>query len=210
MTVASPEPAGVAFETGPEPAEGNYFVAAYPPFSAWRAELAPRVHDALGRPMAAATAAPFGIYVHVPFCARRCHYCYYLSYAGKTRDQIDAYLDALLVELAAYARQPALAGRMVDFVYLGGGTPSLLSPWRIRRLLGGLAQSFPWNAVREVTFEGAPKTVTLPKLVELREAGQLAHVIPREQIRDLGWIPRRLRRRLEERVPKRHSAILSQ
>lgn len=154
-----------------EPLVGSYFIAAYPPFSQWTVAALDRYRHRLTQPHASPARVPLGLYVHIPFCTERCQYCYYLSYAGKTRDQIDAYLDALLVELATYARQPALAGRMVDFVYFGGGTPSLLSPWRIRRLLGGLAQSFPWNAVREVTFEGAPKTVTLPKLVELREAG---------------------------------------
>lgn len=154
-----------------EPQVGSYFIAAYPPFSQWTAAALDRCRHRLAQPLASPAPVPLGLYVHIPFCTERCQYCYYLSYAGKTRDQIDAYIDALLVELATYARQPALAGRMVDFVYFGGGTPSLLSPSRIRRLLGGLAQSFPWNAVREVTFEGAPKTVTLPKLVELREAG---------------------------------------
>jgi oxygen-independent coproporphyrinogen-3 oxidase len=154
-----------------EPLVGSYFVAAYPPFSQWTVAALDPYRHRLTQPHASPARVPLGLYVHIPFCTERCQYCYYLSYAGKTRDQIDAYLDALLVELATYARQPALAGRMVDFVYFGGGTPSLLSPWRIRRLLGGLAQSFPWNAVREVTFESAPKTVTLPKLVELRQAG---------------------------------------
>ena len=171
MTVASPEPAGVAFETGPEPAEGNYFVAAYPPFSAWRAELAPRVHDALGRPMAAATAAPFGIYVHVPFCARRCHYCYYLSYAGRSGREIEAYVEGVLRELELYRAAPGLAGRRPGFVYFGGGTPSLLPTRAIRRLIAGMKSAFPWDEVEEATFECAPRSVTPGKMVELREAG---------------------------------------
>lgn len=150
---------------------GSYFVAAYPPFSQWTAGGLDQFRHVLSQPPALPRRVPLGLYVHIPFCTERCNYCYYQSYAGKTRDQIDAYLDALLAELATYARQPALAGRVLDFVYFGGGTPSLLSTGRIRRLLRGLAQSVPWNAVREVTFEGAPQTVTLPKLVELREAG---------------------------------------
>ena len=150
---------------------GSYFVAAYPPFSQWTVAALAQYRHRLTQPGTLPSRVPLGLYVHIPFCTERCQYCYYLSYAGKTHDRIDAYLDALLVELASYARQPALAGRGLDFVYFGGGTPSLLSPARILRLLRGLAQSFPWNAVREVTFECAPKTVTLPKLVTLREAG---------------------------------------
>jgi len=142
-----------------------------PPFSQWTVAALDEYRHRLTEPHASPNRVPLGLYVHIPFCTERCQYCYYLSYTGNTRDQIDAYLDALLVELASYARRPALAGRMVDFVYFGGGTPSLLSPGRILRLLRGRAQSFPWNEVREVTFECAPKTVTLPKLMELREAG---------------------------------------
>lgn len=118
-----------------EPASGNYFVAAYPPFSRWSAEAAPAARRQLDAPRA--TDAPFILYVHVPFCARRCDYCYYLSYADRTRPQMAEYLDALRRELALYRDSLAFTGRRPSCVYVGGGTPSLLPADDIARLLGG-------------------------------------------------------------------------
>ena len=150
-----------------EPLEGNYFVAAYPPFSCWN-EADLRVSQrALSR---SNDQAPFGLYLHLPFCAKRCPYCYYLSYDDK-RDELDDYLHALVKELKMYAAKPALANREVGFVYFGGGTPSLLSDTRIHRLLSELQEIFPWTQAQEVTFECAPQTVTPSKMKALRDAG---------------------------------------
>jgi oxygen-independent coproporphyrinogen-3 oxidase len=167
----------VSFElascTGPavEPLEGNYFVAAYPPFSCWRQERVEALYTLLGCPAPQAGGAPFGLYVHIPFCAQRCQYCYYLSYADRTLRYLDRYLDALLRELALYGGMPAFAGRRVGCVYFGGGTPSLLPAESIGRLMNGLKAVFPWTSVEEVTFECAPRSVTRHKLEELRRAG---------------------------------------
>jgi oxygen-independent coproporphyrinogen-3 oxidase len=150
---------------------GNYFVATYPPFSQWRGDTLDKVHNLLASPPASRTEIPFGLYVHIPFCVKRCEYCYYLSYADKSGNQIDRYLDGIAAELEIYRRSPALADRKVAFIYFGGGTPSLLSVQRIRRLFGRLQQIYPWTDVREVSFECAPQTVTEPKLGVLREYG---------------------------------------
>lgn len=152
-----------------EPVAGNYFVAAYPPFSCWSAAMAPAAHcqlDAL-RP----ADAPFILYVHVPFCAHRCDYCYYLSTARHTRPLMAAYLAALLSELTLYRESPAFAVRRPHCVYVGGGTPSLLPAEDIARLLDGLRGLFPWSGVEEVTFECAPRSTTAAKLAVLRRAG---------------------------------------
>jgi oxygen-independent coproporphyrinogen-3 oxidase len=156
---------------GLEPIEGNYFVATYPPFSCWRKELAGAVPGLLRTPGPNRPGEPFGLYVHIPFCAHRCQYCYYLSYAGKSRGQMADYLAALLRELAAYRDLPAFAGRKVGFVYFGGGTPSLLPAEDVRRLLAGLREIFPWDRAEEVTFECAPLSTTPCRVRELRAAG---------------------------------------
>lgn len=152
-----------------EPTLGNYFVAAYPPFSQWSEAGIEDFERVLEAPPT--QPAPLGLYCHIPFCVERCHYCYYLSHSGRQLERVDATLTALIAELREYAGKPVFAGRPLDFVYFGGGTPSLLSTARLRRLLGGLAEIWPWSAAREVTFECAPKTVTLDKLRWLREAG---------------------------------------
>ena len=167
---------------GAELLAGDYFVPAYPPFSYWTAEDVRAYQARLARP--AEGGAPFGLYVHVPFCARRCDYCYYLSYAGKSPETIDGYLDALLGEAELYGRTPALAGRAADFVYFGGGTPSLLSLERIRRLIDGLKAAFPWHRAREVNFECAPQTVTGEKLRLLADAGVTRLSLGIQQLND--------------------------
>jgi len=154
-----------------EPLEGNYFVSTYPPFSAWTRAALPEVHRLLQAPAAARQDEPLGLYVHVPFCVKRCDYCYYLSYADKSAADIDAYVDAVLAEAQLYRRTAALAERTPTFVYFGGGTPSLLSAREIERLLRGLQHVFPWARVQEATFECAPQSVTQAKLRRLRELG---------------------------------------
>lgn len=160
---------GAASEHGHEPITGNYFVAAYPPFPSWSTDDNPLVHQTLSTP-AGSLDEPFGLYVHIPFCEKRCDFCYYLSYDNRS-DRMEHYLDALQQELNRYAQLPALARRPLEFVYFGGGTPSMLPPVLIEHLLHGLQSSFPWNQVRESTFECAPKSTQAKKLHALRKAG---------------------------------------
>ena len=68
-----------------------------------------------------------GLYVHIPFCRKRCDFCYFKVYTDKNSKEIRRYLDAMLRELDHFAAQPYLAGKKPSFVYFGGGTPSYLS-----------------------------------------------------------------------------------
>src|SRR5437879_4511951 len=92
-----------------ETTAGNYFVSNYPPFSFWKPELIPELHAALDRPPAVSTldaqrsTTPLGLYVHIPFCRKRCHFCYFKVYTDKDSGAIRGYLDALLSELKLYA-----------------------------------------------------------------------------------------------------------
>ncbi len=155
-----------------EPLEGNYFVAVYPPFSCWKEHYLTEFGRKLDVPSSPNSNVPFGLYVHLPFCVERCMYCYYLSYAKQSTHQlIDQYLDALIKELSIYHEKPYFADHHLDFVYFGGGTPSVLSVEQIRKLVSTIKTIFPWTAVQEITFECAPKTVTESKLKTLKEAG---------------------------------------
>ena len=147
-----------------EPDVGNYFVSAYPPFSHWQPNELDAVKQALCATPMLGTDVPLGLYLHVPFCVHRCQFCYYRSFSGKTRVEMDGYVDSLLSELSLYSSQPALSGRKLDFVYFGGGTPSMLSVEQIQRLLDGVQLAFPWTEVREASFECAPKTTTRRRL----------------------------------------------
>ena len=116
---------------------GSYFVANYRPFSLWTPEALE--NDA--RPALAHRAAdvPLGLYLHIPFCRKRCHFCYYRVYTGKNAEEITEYLNLLGREWELYATQPAIAGRPLRFVYFGGGTPSFLSVRQLRSLVDRLS-----------------------------------------------------------------------
>jgi oxygen-independent coproporphyrinogen-3 oxidase len=159
-------PRVLSFES--EPLVGNYFVAAYPPFSAWQAEQVPALIDALNQP---SPNTPLGIYVHVPFCQKKCDYCYYLSFVGRPTAVIENYLGKVAEELALYSERRAVAGRPLAFVYFGGGTPSMLGSEQVRKLISGLKHSLSWSGVPEVTFECAPRSVRAEFLEMLREVG---------------------------------------
>src|SRR4051812_24290603 len=122
MTVATQEKTGL----------GNYFVANYPPFSFWKPEHVPAALAALQR--APEPDTPLGLYLHIPFCRKRCKFCYFRVYTDKNADDVATYSDAIVKEVTLYARTASVGGRPLDYVYFGGGTPSYLSATQ----LGGL------------------------------------------------------------------------
>jgi oxygen-independent coproporphyrinogen III oxidase len=96
-----------------------------------------------------------GIYVHIPFCKKRCRYCDFYSIVSN--DPMRAlYVDALLVELGVYEKE--LSGYMVDTIYIGGGTPSLISPEHLSKLFSGL-KKFDIADGCEITMEVNPGTI---------------------------------------------------
>jgi oxygen-independent coproporphyrinogen-3 oxidase len=108
-----------------------------------------------------------GLYVHLPFCRSKCAYCGFASLAGRG-DLIDGYIQALLKEAAGHA---GLAGSF-STLYIGGGTPSLLSETQLERLFSGLARlTGPFSALGESTFEANPESMTPPKAALLKTAG---------------------------------------
>jgi oxygen-independent coproporphyrinogen-3 oxidase len=118
--------------------------------------------------MQGALQPPIGLYVHVPFCVRKCAYCDFTSYAGRAAD-LPRYVDAVLREIA---RRGAATGHpRADTVFLGGGTPSLLDEFQVTRILEALATAFPIAAGAEVTCECNPGTLTTPFAAALRKAG---------------------------------------
>src|SRR3979409_1440879 len=113
---------------------GSYFVATYPPFSVWSEDaVAAAARPALGAVPDAAV--PLGLYLHIPFCRKRCHFCYFRVYTDKNAHEVNQYLDVLAREWEVYAALPAMAGRELNFVYFGGGTPSFLSTQQLDRLV---------------------------------------------------------------------------
>jgi oxygen-independent coproporphyrinogen-3 oxidase len=148
---------------------GNYFVANYPPFSFWKADFLADARAALhARPE---PGTPLGLYLHIPFCRKRCKFCYFRVYTDKNARDVETYVDALVNEVGLYARLPIVAGRPLQYVYFGGGTPSYLSAVQLRDLMGQLQAELPWDGAEEVTFECEPGTLQQHKLETLRELG---------------------------------------
>jgi oxygen-independent coproporphyrinogen-3 oxidase len=148
---------------------GNYFVSNYPPFSLWKPENVPEAIEAIDTPPD--PNAPLGIYVHLPFCRKRCHFCYFKVYTGFNAKQIQRYLDAVNAELDMYDGRAFIGDRKPGFVYFGGGTPSFLSIKQLTQLTDKMKQVLPWDEVEEVTFECEPGTLNEKKVQALRDIG---------------------------------------
>lgn len=97
------------------------------------------------------------LYIHLPFCAQKCRYCDFASYAG-CEDQMATYVDALLSEAQVQAER--LHHPTVKTVFIGGGTPSLLPAPLLDKLLTGIKQLFPFADDMEFTSESNPGTLT--------------------------------------------------
>jgi oxygen-independent coproporphyrinogen-3 oxidase len=148
---------------------GNYFVANYPPFSAWKPEHLPAARAALDSKPAPGT--PLGLYLHIPFCRKRCKFCYFRVYTDKNAREVETYTDALVKEVEIYSKVRLIGGRPLTYVYFGGGTPSYLSAGQLRDLMTRLKAILPWDGAEEVTFECEPGTLQQHKLETLREMG---------------------------------------
>ena len=147
---------------------GSYFVANYPPFARWTDAAVP---DALTAFAAPPTDVPLGLYLHIPFCRKRCKFCYFRVYTDVAASDVERYSLALAREAATAAAQPAVAGRPLRYVYFGGGTPSFLSVKQLERLVAGIHESFGWDDAEEVTFECEPGTLSEPKVKALKALG---------------------------------------
>src|SRR3982751_3090690 len=109
---------------------GNYFIANYPPFSFWKPTYLPDARRALDT--APRPGVPLGLYLHIPFCRKRCKFCYFRVYTDKNAREVETYVDALVKEVSLYGKLPVVGGRHLKYVYFGGGTPSYLSATQLR------------------------------------------------------------------------------
>ena len=112
---------------------------------------------------------PLAVYVHLPWCVRKCPYCDFNSHEARGEIPQDAYVDALLVDLELSL--PTVWGRKVHAAFIGGGTPSLFAPAAIDRLLAGLRARLPFLPGAEVTMEANPGTFERERFAGFRAAG---------------------------------------
>ena len=116
-----------------------------------------------------------GVYIHIPFCRRKCDYCAFYSIpvggleAAQRASLLDNYLARLLSEIGT--RSAELTSYCVDTIYLGGGTPSLLSPGQVSRLLDGLSGTMRVDDAVEISMECNPEDFSLERATGYRDAG---------------------------------------
>src|SRR6187200_565871 len=147
---------------------GSYFISNYPPFSAWSEDQLDTVRAAMESPPAN---VPLGLYLHIPFCRKRCKLCYFKVFTDKNSGEVERYLAALSREIELVSKLPVMGGRPFRFVYFGGGTPSFLSSRQLERLVERLRANVSWDDAEEVTFECEPGTLSEAKVQTLREIG---------------------------------------
>ena len=114
--------------------------------------------------------ADLGIYLHVPFCLQRCHFCaFYLVLHEEQR--VEQFLQALEREITLYARQPGISARTVSTVYVGGGTPTVLRPGQLAAIFSSIKSRFSLSEDCEITAEATPESLTNKYADFLQQAG---------------------------------------
>ena len=126
----------------------------------------------------------YSLYVGIPFCPTTCLYCSFTSFPiGAWKARVDQYLDALEQEIAAGSR--LMEGKILDTVYIGGGTPTTLEPDQLDRLIRALKAHFPMDHVLEFTVEaGRPDSITPEKLRVLKNHGVTRISVNPQTMRD--------------------------
>jgi oxygen-independent coproporphyrinogen-3 oxidase len=147
---------------------GSYFISNYPPFSQWTPEAVPEAVAAMHREP---QPTPLGLYLHIPFCRKRCKFCYFKVFTEKNAAEIETYVSALAREIELVSQLQVMGGRPFRFVYFGGGTPSFLSVKQLTSLVDRLRANIRWDQAEEVTFECEPGTLQEHKVHALRDLG---------------------------------------
>jgi oxygen-independent coproporphyrinogen-3 oxidase len=117
----------------------------------------------------ALTTPPLALYVHFPWCVRKCPYCDFNSYTLREELPEQRYVEALIADMRSQA--PSVSGRPLTSVFMGGGTPSLFAPAAIARVLEAARECFGTTAELETTLEANPGTIERGRFAEYRAAG---------------------------------------
>ncbi len=115
------------------------------------------------------TLPPLSLYIHIPWCVRKCPYCDFNSHAVTGEIPQQRYIDALLRDFEA--ELACIQGRQIETIFIGGGTPSLFDAQGIRQILKGISDLAPLSASAEITMEANPGTFEQERFAGFREAG---------------------------------------
>ena len=130
---------------------------------------APNTADADNTELQFSAPPPLALYIHVPWCVKKCPYCDFNSHEAKTNIPEDEYVAALIADLESAL--PQIWGRIVSSIFIGGGTPSLFSPEAYDTLLAAVRARVNLQADAEITLEANPGTVEAAKFAGFRNAG---------------------------------------
>jgi oxygen-independent coproporphyrinogen III oxidase len=134
------------------------------------------------------SAADIGLYVHIPFCRHRCHFCaFYLEIAHV--DRMAKFYSTLTHEIRLQRHHDPLRGRMLKSIYFGGGTPTALPPDQLVSLLKVIQTTWPTSPTVEITVEAHPSSVTREGLTTLAEAGFTRISFGAESMREQDFVP---------------------
>ncbi len=114
------------------------------------------------------TTKPIGLYVHIPFCLKKCTYCDFCSFDRMNESDFDLYVNALCKEIESYKREPKIS---VDTIFFGGGTPSILSVSMLEKIVKTIKSTFDTTALSEFTVETNPKTINTQKALKYKAMG---------------------------------------
>ncbi|NLP12881.1 radical SAM family heme chaperone HemW [bacterium] len=130
------------------------------------------------------------LYLHIPFCAHKCAYCDF--YSITRRELLPPFIDALLREITFYSENPPFGGFSISTLYLGGGTPSLLTPAQLKKVLVSLREKFTLAQDAEITLEANPGATERAHLSDYRRLGinRLSLGIQSFQLSDLALLSR--------------------
>ena len=148
---------------------GSYFISNYPPYSTWSKDVVPEALRALESE--ADSSIPMGLYIHIPFCRKRCKFCYFRVYTKQNAQDVENYVSCLEKEFQILSQKEGVKNRTLEFAYFGGGTPSYLSSKQILSLHDRLSEYLNWESAQEVTYECEPGTLNFEKVKTLKEIG---------------------------------------
>ncbi|MBL4775441.1 MAG: radical SAM protein, partial [Mariprofundus sp.] len=114
--------------------------------------------------------APLQLYVHIPFCVHKCHYCDFNSHE-RTEPAWADYESALIAELKYWADTPSFNGRTLSTIFIGGGTPSLAPPALIKAIIDAASSSCGIDDAAEISMEANPGSADADRFVAYRQAG---------------------------------------
>jgi len=112
---------------------------------------------------------PLGLYIHIPYCIHKCGYCDFNSHPIK-HDEMDHYIDALVAEMQHYAKIYSNTN-IIKTIFLGGGTPTTLTVYRLERILKECVKEFKVSPDAEITIEANPATIDIGQMKSIRQTG---------------------------------------